>query len=322
MSTRHDVLPLLSEPNVTRRGAANKHARLLDCRVVPDAIPAPTAFVPGETCIDASGASIVLPRDARRIVSLVPSVTESLFALGLGERVAAVTEWCIHPADLPPPLPRVRGTKNPDVAAIVALRPDLVLANLEENREVDVRRLRERGVTVWVDYPRTVREAVLHLDGLARLGATTDVREAVVAPVRGAVERAARASTARATVHAFIAVWKDPWMTLSRDTYAHDLLACAGIRNVFADATGRYPRVELDDVAVRNPQLVLLPDEPYRFSADDAEALAHGALAGTRAARDGAVHVIDGTLAFWHGPRIAPALDLLSELAARVAEGR
>lgn len=289
---------------------------------MPDAIHAPAVFVPGETCGDASGATVRLPRDARRIVSLVPSVTESLFTLGLGARVIAVTDWCIHPSDLPPALARVRGTKNPDVDAIVALAPDLVLANLEENREVDVRRLRERGVTVWVDYPRTVREAVLHLDGLARLGATDHARESVVEPVRAAAARAARATAARAPVHAFIAVWKDPWMTLSRDTYAHDLLACAGIRNVFADATGRYPRVTLEDVAARDPQLVLLPDEPYRFTADDAAALAHGALAGTRAARDGGVHVIDGTLAFWHGPRIAPALDLLSDLAARVTRAR
>jgi ABC-type Fe3+-hydroxamate transport system substrate-binding protein len=319
VSTRHDVLPLLSEPNVTRRGAANKHARLLDCRVVPDAIPAPTAFVPGETCIDASGASIVLPRDARRIVSLVPSVTESLFALGLGERVAAVTEWCIHPADLPPPLPRVRGTKNPDVAAIVALRPDLVLANLEENREVDVRRLRERGVTVWVDYPRTVREAIAHLEGLARLGAAPAARDAVLTPVHEAFTRVTQASAARAAVRAFLAVWKDPWMTLSRDTYAHDLLACAGIANVFADATERYPRVTAEEIAARDPDLVLLPDEPYRFTAEDADELARGALAGTRAAHGRHLHVIDGTLAFWHGPRIAPALELLANLAARVA---
>ena len=124
---------------------------------------------------------------------------------------------------------------------------------------------------------------------------------------------------ARAPVRAFLAVWKDPWMTPSRDTYAHDLLACAGIANVFADATERYPRVTPEEIAARDPDLVLLPDEPYRFTAEDADELARGALVGTRAARGGHVHVIDGTLAFWHGPRIAPALELLSDLAARAA---
>lgn len=276
-------------------------------------------FAPGEPRIDASHETVTVPREPRHIVSLVPSVTESLFALGLGDRVVGVTDWCIHPRDLPASVARVRGTKNPDGDAIVALAPDLVLANLEENRAIDVRRLRERGVTVWVDYPRTVREAIAHLEGLARLGATAATRDAVLAPVHRAYERAIREAAARAPVRAFVAVWKDPWMSLSRDTYAHDLLACAAIVNVFADATDRYPRVTLDEIAMRDPDLVLLPDEPYRFTTDDANALAHGALAGTRAARSGNVHVIDGTLAFWHGPRIAPALDLLTRLAARVA---
>jgi ABC-type Fe3+-hydroxamate transport system substrate-binding protein len=276
-------------------------------------------FVPGSTCVDASGAAVALPGDARRIVSLVPSVTESLFALGLGERIVGVTDWCIHPADLPPRVARVRGTKNPDCDAILALGPDLVLGNHEENREIDVRRLRERGATVWVDYPRTVREAIVHLDGLARLGADAAVRDAVLSPVHAALARATRAAAAREPVRAFIAVWKDPWMSLSRDTYAHDLLACAGIANVFADATDRYPRATLADVAARDPELVLLPDEPYRFTDDDAAEMVRGALSATRAARGGNVRVIDGTLAFWHGPRIAPALDLLSNLAAGAA---
>lgn len=279
-------------------------------------------FVPGSTGVDASGAAVPLPADARRIVSLVPSVTESLFALGLGERVVGVTDWCIHPADLPARVARVRGTKNPDCDAVLALAPDLVLANHEENREIDVRRLRERGATVWVDYPRTVREAVLHLDGLARLGADTAVRDTVLSPVHAALEHATRTAATREPVRAFVAVWKDPWMSLSRDTYAHDLLACAGIANVFADATDRYPRVTLEDVAARDPELVLLPDEPYRFTADDAADLARGALAATRAARAGGVHVIDGTLAFWHGPRIARALELLSARAARAVAAR
>lgn len=289
-----------------------------------DTCSAHARFVPGSTCVDASSAAVAVPGDARRIVSLVPSVTESLFALGLGERVVGVTDWCIHPADLPTRVARVRGTKNPDCDAILALAPDLVLANHEENREIDVRRLRERGATVWVDYPRTVREAILHLDGLARLGADTAVRDTVLAPVHAAYERATKAAAARACdpVRAFVAVWKDPWMSLSRDTYAHDLLACAGIANVFADAPDRYPRVTLEDVAARDPELVLLPDEPYRFTADDAAELARGALAATRAARSGRIHVIDGTLAFWHGPRIAHALELLSGLATGAVAAR
>jgi ABC-type Fe3+-hydroxamate transport system substrate-binding protein len=273
-------------------------------------------FRPGERGIDASGVAVALPSHAMRIVSLVPSVTETLFALGLGERVVGVTEWCIHPADALAGIARVRGTKNPDCAAIAALAPDLVLANVEENREVDVRRLRERGITVWVDYPRTVDEALEQVRALGRLGAAPDALDALVAPLARALQEAAARLAARPPVRAFVAVWKDPWMTLGHDTYAHDLLARAGIENVFADAADRYPRVTLEEVAARDPELVLLPDEPYRFGDDDAQALASGALAATIAGRRGRIHVVDGTLAFWPGPRTAWALEMLGGLAA------
>lgn len=261
---------------------------------------------------DASGEVVAVPARPARIVSLVPSVTETLFALGLGDRVAGVTDWCIHPAAELADRPRVGGTKNPRIDAIAALRPDLVLANLEENREIDVRRLRERGLCTWVDYPRTVPEALAQIEWLADLGAADEARTSIVAPLRTALARASqraavRTGPARPT---FLAVWKDPWMSLSRDTYADDLLARAGLRNVFADATDRYPRVDLAEVARRDPEIVLLPDEPYRFGEDDVPPLAE-ALARTRAARNGRIHVVDGTLVFWHGPRSAPALEML-----------
>ena len=189
-----------------------------------------------------------------------------------------------------------------------------MIANLEENRAIDVARLRARGMAVWVDYPRTVAEAIAQIRWLADLGATAEARVGVLAPIEQALADARRTRPAE-PIGGFIAVWKDPWMTLSRDTYAHDLLAQAGIANLFAEAAARYPRVSLEEVAARDPEIVLLPDEPYRFTADDARELSRGALAATRAARAGAIHVIDGTLPFWHGPRIAPALAALGALS-------
>ena len=266
----------------------------------------------GRRAADASGEVVAVPARPERIVSLVPSVTETLFALGLGDRVVGVTDWCIHPAAALTDRPRVGGTKNPRIEAIAELRPDLVLANLEENRAIDVRRLRERGLCTWVDYPRTVPEALVQIEWLADLGASPAARAAVVAPIRAALERAAERKAPARSV--FVAVWKDPWMSLSRDTYADDLLSRAGLRSVFADAVDRYPRVDLAEVARRDPEVVLLPDEPYRFTSEDVATLAE-TLATTRAARNAHILVVDGTLVFWHGPRIAPALDLLLAIA-------
>jgi ABC-type Fe3+-hydroxamate transport system substrate-binding protein len=266
----------------------------------------------GHRAVDASGEVVDVPARPERIVSLVPSVTETLFALGLGDRVVGVTDWCIHPAPELADRPRVGGTKNPRIDDITALHPDLVLANLEENRAIDVRRLRERGFRTWVDYPRTVAEAIAQIEWLADLGAEAEARTTIQDPIRIALGRASRRTGPARSV--FVAVWKDPWMSLSRDTYADDLLGRAGLRNVFADATDRYPRVDLAEVARRDPEVVLLPDEPYRFTPEDVPPLAE-ALAETRASQAGRIHVVDGTLVFWHGPRIAAALEMLLTIA-------
>ena len=249
----------------------------------------------------------------RRIVSLVPSLTEALFALGLGERVVGVTEWCVHPAAGVASLPKIGGTKNPDVSSIIALRPDLVIANREENRRRDVERLGSAGIPVWVTHPRTVRDAVALLGALADLGATEESRHAVVEPVAAALERAEGERPER-RVRVTCPIWRDPWMVVGDDTYAHDLLTRCGGENVFAGVSGRrYPRVELAEIEAASPELILLPDEPYAFGQRDAQEL--GAL-DIPAGRAGRIYLIDGTLVTWYGPRILQAIETLCGLFA------
>lgn len=253
------------------------------------------------------------PGGPRRVVSLVPSLTEAMFALGLGERVVGVTDWCVHPADEVAKRPRVGGTKTPDLAAVRALGPDLVLANREENRRRDVAALRAAGIPVWVTYPRTVREGAELLAALAALGAPPARVAAVVEPVLAAVAAAeARASGPRPRV--FCPIWRDPWMSVGRDTYAHDVLERAGAANVFADrGPRRYPHVTEADIVAAAPEVIVLPDEPYPFGAADAAALR---ALDVPAARAGRIHPIDGTLVSWYGPRIARALETLQGLFA------
>jgi ABC-type hemin transport system substrate-binding protein len=249
----------------------------------------------------------------RRIVSLVPSLTEALFALGLGERVVGVTEWCVHPAEAVAKLPKLGGTKTPDLAGILALAPDLVIANREENRRRDVERLEAAGVHVWLTYPRTVAEGARLLAELAELGASAEARRSVVAPVLAAVTEAERARTGSG-VPVLCPIWRDPWMVVGADTYAHDLLTLSGGRNVFAERhERRYPRVTLDEIVAAAPEVVLLPDEPYAFGAQDAAELRRLPLP---AARNGRIHLIDGTWVSWYGPRIARALPALRHLLA------
>jgi ABC-type Fe3+-hydroxamate transport system substrate-binding protein len=251
---------------------------------------------------------------ARRIVSLVPSLSEALVALGLGQRLVGVTEYCVEPPGAFDGLPRLGGTKDADVAAIVACEPDLVIANREENTARVVRRLAERGIDVWVSYPRTVREGVQLLAELAELGADEAARARVVAPARAALTGAEARQLQEAGPRVFCPIWRDPWMTIGRDTYIHDLIELCGGRNVFADERDRrYPIVTLEAVVAAQPEVILLPDEPYAFGPGDVEAFRQLAIP---AARTGRIVPIDGSLVSWYGPRIAQAIQVLARIFA------
>jgi ABC-type Fe3+-hydroxamate transport system substrate-binding protein len=237
---------------------------------------------------DDLGHPIELNAPPRRVVSLVPSITESLATSTPGVLVGA-TDWCTHTAGLD--VPRVRGTKNPDLDAIAALEPDLVVANQEENRELDVRRLRERGIPVWATVTETVPQA---LDSLGRIFTEVlggDVPE-WLNEARDLWSRPADPWGAAA-----VAIWRDPWMVVGRDTFTGDLLQRLGLSNVYADDEARYPSTSVDDLEKRKPDLVLLPDEPYVFTPDDGP----DAFSSTKTA------LVSGRLLTWYGPSLVPA---------------
>lgn len=246
--------------------------------------------------IDDLGHPVDLPAPPRRVVSLVPSISEAL-AVTVPSRLVGVTDWCTHPPGLD--LPRVRGTKNPDRAAIAALRPDLVVANQEENRELDVRRLRAAGVPVWVTAIESLDDALSSLRRLFVEVLAVDepdwLRIAGVSwgrPVPRPVLRVA------------VPIWRDPWMVVGTRTFTGDLLSRLGLENVFGADPARYPRVELDQVLAGRPDLVLLPDEPYVFTADDGPE----AFPGVRTV------LVPGRQLTWYGPSLATAREELLAL--------
>jgi ABC-type hemin transport system substrate-binding protein len=248
---------------------------------------------------------------ARRIVSLVPSLSEALFSLGLGERLVGVTDWCVHPAAGVAPLPKVGGTKNPSLERIRELTPDLVIANREENRERDVEKLRAEGFDVWVTYPRTVADGLALMREVAALGADPAVAAACIEPLEAALRGVSERRPAQPT-RCFCPIWKDPWMAVGSDTYANDMIAVCGGANVFAFRKDRrYPIVSKDEIVESAPGVVLLPDEPYAFAERDVEELAELPIPAAQSAR---IHRIDGTLISWYGPRIGRALSEIPSL--------
>ncbi|HEY1178401.1 MAG TPA: helical backbone metal receptor [Phytomonospora sp.] len=228
----------------------------------------------------------------RRVVSLVPSTTEAV-ALAAPELLAGVTDYCTHPPDLD--IERVGGSKYPKLERILALRPDLVLANAEENRLADAEALRAAGIAVWTSFPRTVPEA---LNSAARV-----FEHALRLPVPAWVAEAEALWREPLPVRAraVVPIRRRPWMVLVAGTFAGDVLRRLGVVNVYADDADPYPKASVEEMLGRAPDLAVLPDEPYAFTAEDGP----DAFGGLPCA------LVSGRHLTWHGPSLTEAHALL-----------
>ncbi len=210
--------------------------------------------------------------------------------------------------------PKVGREKDPDIAKIRALAPDLVIANIEENRREVVEALRADGIPVWVTFPRTVAAGIALVRELGDLTGVAEAAESLARPLEARYVETVRRGSARRRPRVFCPIWREPYMTIGRDTYVHDMLTVCGGENVFADGPERYPTVTLADVAAAAPEVLLLPDEPYRFRKVHLADFA--AFPDMPAIRGGRVHFVDGKLLSWYGARIAEALERLPPLLA------
>jgi ABC-type Fe3+-hydroxamate transport system substrate-binding protein len=276
--------------------------------------------VPAFKVTDDLGRSLVFMHPPQRVVSLVPSDTHSVIALGAGDRLVGRTTYCEHGDGIP----TVGGTKNVDVDAVLALAPQLVIANQEENSRKPLELLAER-VPVLVSLPRRVDQGIGHLARLARI-----LGIAEVAHVRQLIKRGYELPPATPPqLRAFVPIWMDPLMTFNADTFGSDVLARVGVENVFGDrmrlyplaadlgksapqdAAGRdvrYPRITREEIQARHPDVLLLPDEPHVFSAQD-EAQLREIIPKARVIR------VSGKDLFWYG---AWTIDALPRLQAQL----
>lgn len=286
---------------------------------------------------------LCLAHPPRRVISLVPSLTESLFNLELGSTVVGITDYCIYPAEALKNIPRVGGPKNPRCEDILALEPDLVLANQEENTRQVVDGLQAAGLNVWVTFPQTVRQS---LDVLWTLVGLFQHPHAAMhlKTLETTLEWTRSAATNRDPMRYFCPVWHDQtqngqpwWMTFNRLTYCHDVLQTLGGLNAFADrerrypleadlnqapaqASGdrdtRYPRVGLEEIRAADPEIILLPNEPFPFDEIHRQELCNQ-LSDVMAIRKKRIYLVDGSLITWHGTRLARALHVLPALFGR-----
>lgn len=260
--------------------------------------------------LDDLGRLLELPARAERIVCLVPSITETLFALGAGAQVVGVTDYCIHPAEGVRGKKKVGGTKNVAVDRVLALRPDLVIANAEENRRHIFERLESGGVRVFVTFPRTVDGCIKMIADVAALTAKEEGGGALIRSIESA-RLEVHARSRRSRLRVLCPIWKDPYMTVNQDTFVDSVIREAGGENVFAGQSERYPVFTLAEAAARSPEVIILPTEPYHFTeSDKQDFIALGA--GVPAVRDDRIHIVEGELLSWYGPRLPRALLTLS----------
>ena len=238
----------------------------------------------------------------RRVVSLVPSLTKTMFDLGLGDRLIGVTRFCVDPVDGVASIAKVGGTKNPRLSDVVSLKPDLVLVNSEENRRSDIGWLEER-FEVFETMPKSILDVTELLRALGERLDCHDEAESFVLQIQAEMTRIEVEGIGRSRIQVFAPIWKGPWMSFNRDTYLHHLLATVGADNICADYEERYPVISEDVMESLRPDLVLLPSEPFEFGLDhQSELLRSSLFPGCQ------VLLVDGRDYTWHGSMTGAAL--------------
>lgn len=271
----------------------------------------------------------------RKVISLVPSVTETLIEFGFADRIVGVTDFCpIFPDESSSPT-RLGGTKSPDLDKIIALEPDLIIANQEENSREAVEFLDETGVLVWLTFPHTADEAIEDLWITVRIFQQERQLALRIETLQRSLEWTRLAHGMAPRKRYFCPIWVGDnwawWMTFNKNTYAHDILECCGGQNVFAERERRYPleadlglqppievteqdtrypRLTPSEVIEIEPEIIFLPSEPYEFKEEDIQKISE-LFVDTPAVKSNQIFPIDGRLITWHGIHISKSLTAL-----------
>lgn len=245
---------------------------------------------------DQLGRQLSIPKPPQRIVSLVPSLTELLVDLAGTEALVGCTAWCEYPPGLRETKTIIGGTKDVNLEKVRSLKPDLIIANKEENRAEQVAALAEE-FPVWISDVRTIDQAFDLFEGLGEI-LNPQKGKALLAEAQAL--RASIPQTKTKTVLFFI--WKDPYMVAGSDTYINGLLSLAGLENLSPMGPARYPELSLEAVDALNPDIILLGSEPYSFTSGESKIL-------FKTGRE--VRIVDGSLFTWYGNRLLKSLAYL-----------
>ena len=243
----------------------------------------------------------------KRIISLVPSLTELLIDLGLENQLIGRTKFCIHPDKVVKLIPSIGGTKNPNIEKILALNPDLIIANKEENRKEDVQQL-SKQVKVVVTEIDTVNEALEWIIKLGKLLQVEQGSEGIVTEIKHSMNDIPESRSVRTAYF----IWKDPWMTIRNDTYIHNVMSRYNLANIFCDQT-RYPTISYEELSEFSPELILLSSEPFPFKEKHISDL-------QKVCPDSTIELVNGEWFSWYGSRMIPAFEELNSWRKKLSK--
>ena len=266
-----------------------------------------------QSVIDDRGRPVSIPRNPQRIVSLICSITETLFELGLEKRITGRTNYCIRPDPAVDKVKKIGGPKNPDIDRILELNADLVIANREENEEKDIIRLENEGVPVFVTYPRSITESLELIKTLGAITGTDKIAHEWYERAERAIHKTREmTSTITARPSVIYLIWRKPYMTINKDTYIHDLISFCGGLNLYAENQDRYPEISIDDIVSAQPDIIVLPSEPFPFKKKHADEI--NRCKDIPAVRNNRVYLADGELFSWYGVRMIPGLPYVQRI--------
>lgn len=255
--------------------------------------------------IDMMGREVLVPEYPQRIISVVPSQTELLYHLGLEAEVIGITKFCVHPEDWFRNKERIGGTKKLNIEKIRSLKPDLIIANKEENEQEQIEEL-AKEFPVWISDINTLPDALLMMQIVGQMTGKTIAANALVENVVSGFTNLNKAAQPKRVAYI---IWRDPWMSVGKDTFISNMITTMGWENVLADKA-RYPEITLEELKEYKPDAVLLSSEPFPFKEQHIEEV-------KAVLPDAEVLLVDGEMFSWYGSRLLKATDYFMKLINR-----
>ena len=238
-----------------------------------------------------------------RIISLVPSITELLFDLGLNKEIVGITKYCVHHRELIKNKTVVGGVQNIDFNKINALKPDLIIANKEENDKNEIIQL-SKNHSVWISDVKQFDES---LRLIKNIGELTNKNETAQEINKKIIEKFYNNKIAQKNIRVAYLIWKDPYITINKNTFVNDMIEMCGLKNVFAEKTESYPKITINEIKQAKPDFVLLSSEPYSFNMDDAKEIKKN-MPSLK------IKFVDGEMFSWYGSHILKSYDYFKGL--------